>query len=493
MAIPKVVLSLVEGALGIPPEQTDNVLIVFGYSSTGTVGQIYDFDQASPSTVKSQIGVGRGPQLVATLLATPNHGPVKFVPLAFTAGTNSAVSSSGSGTPPVITLTGTPHDDFNLRVEVVQTGTLGVWTLRYSLDYSSKFPSQATWSAEIVSAATVALPDTGITLNIAAGTAAADNVWTATCTAPTHSNTQITDGIDLVIAAGTDFGWGWVTAANGGASDAARMSALAATFAAVSARIDLLEAAYKYVGFTLEAPSPFDPTTSAGLTTWRSAFASAVAALAHKRMMIAAGYCRRAADMTIAGFGIPRRPIWTVAERLSSMSISTHLGEVKSGPSRSVVSLEHDEEATGGLDSLRLTTMRTIAGRQGFYVTRGNQFATVGSDYSATPRLRVINTASKTLRNAALFYLNSKIIVDSATGRIREDEAMAIDSDLSSQLDAVLVQPQHASSVAARVSRTDAILSTSTLNVEGAVQPVGYGEQIPISLGFTKTTAAAAA
>lgn len=492
MAIPKVVLTLVEGALGIPPEQTDNVLIVFGYSSIGTVGLIYDFDQASPSTVKAQIGVGRGPQLVATLLATPNHGPVKFVPLAFTAGTNSAVSSSGTA-PPVITITGTPHDDHSLRVEPIQTGALGVWTLRYSLDYDPKYPSQATWSAEIVSAATVVLPDTGITLTIAAGTASANNVWTATCTAPTHSNTQITDGIDLVIAAGTDFGWGWVTAANGGVSDAARMTALAATFAAVSARVDLLETAYKYVGFTLEAPSPFDPTTSGGLTTWRSAFASAIAALSHKRMMIAAGYCRRAADMTITGNAIPRRPIWTVAERLSAMPISTHLGEVKSGAARSVVSLEHDEEATGGLDALRLTTMRTIAGRQGFYVTRGSQFAAAGSDYSATPRLRVINTASKGLRNGALFYLNSKIIVDSSTGRIREDEAMAIDSDLTSQLDALLVQPQHASSVAARVSRTDAILSTSTLNVEGAVQPVGYGEQIPISLGFTKSTSAAAA
>jgi hypothetical protein len=493
MAIPKVSITLVEGALGIPPEQTDSKVIVFGYSSIGVTNQLYDFDQASPSSAKAILGVGRLPQLVASLLATPNHGPVIAVPIASSVGANTAVTESGT-TPPDITLTGTPHDDFYGRVEILTGGSLGTATFRYSLDYNAAKPSQATWSQEITTAATYLMPDTGVTLNFAAGTYNIDNRYTWTSTAPTHSNTNVTDGIDAVIANGVDFGWGYVSAAMAGATDADRVTALASLFSAVGVRVDSLEAAYKFVGFTLEAPSPVDPTTAGGLTTWRGALVSGMAASSHKRLMVAAGYSRKAADMTIAGYSLPRRPAgWSVLERISRSTISEHLGDVSStaGILRGIVSIEHDEETTGGLDGSRFTTLRTLAGRQGFYVTRGHQFATTGSDYSATPRLRVINTASKVLRNAALSYLNSKVVVDTATGRIREDEALAIDADLTFSLNAALVQPTHASSAAAKVSRTNDILATGTLSVEGAVQPVGYAETIPISLGFTRSTTSA--
>lgn len=494
MAIPKVTVSLVEGALGIPPEQTDNKMVVMGYCTLGTTNALYDFDQASPSTVKATLGTGRLAQLVASLLATPNHGPIVAVPLASTAGVLSAVTSAGT-TPPTVTLTGNSTDDFTLRVEILTAGARGVATFRYSLDYNTASTAAATWSGEITTAATYVIPDSGITLNFATGTDyAVDNRYSATGTAPTHSNTNVTDGIDAVIANGVDFGWMYIAAACGGVTDANRVTALASLFTVVSAKVDALETAYKFIGCTLEAPSPV-ATDAAGLTTWRGALTSGMAASSHKRMQVAAGYVRRAADMTIVGYSLPRRPAgWSVCERISAAPISEHLGNILNGKLRGIVSIEHDEETTGGLDSdaARFTTLRTVAGRQGFFVCRGRQFASTGSDYSMTPRLRVINTASKTLRNGALNYLNSSVLVDSSTGKIREDEALAIDADLTSQLNAVLVQPAHASSAAARVSRTDLILSTSTLNVEGAIQPVGYAETIPLSLGFTRTTSAAA-
>lgn len=88
----------------------------------------------------------------------------------------SAVTPAGT-TPPTITLTGTQLYEINLRVEALTSGALATWTGRFSVD------GGVTWNA-FTSAATVSVidavnGDSGIVLNIAAGNASTDNVWTA--------------------------------------------------------------------------------------------------------------------------------------------------------------------------------------------------------------------------------------------------------------------------------------------------------------------------
>ncbi len=178
---------------------------------------------------------------------------------------------------------------------------------------------------------------------------------------------------------------------------------------------------------------------------------------------------------------------WPVLARISTAPISEHLGRIKTGALRAVTSIEWNEETIGGLDSdtLRFTTLRTHAGRPGFFITRGRQFAAPGSDYSSTQNLRVINNAAKTGRNALLNYLNDDFQVDATTGFILEDDAKTIDIDLTSQLKASLAG--HASAVAGRIGRNDDILRTSTITGEFVVQPKGYGEHISFTLGFTRS------
>lgn len=82
-------------------------------------------------------------------------------------------------TPPALTLSGiqTLFSPIGLRVEctsIAGGAARGLWALRYSLD------SGGTWLASgVTSAATIALGGaaTGLTLNIAAGNAATNNVW----------------------------------------------------------------------------------------------------------------------------------------------------------------------------------------------------------------------------------------------------------------------------------------------------------------------------
>lgn len=95
-----------------------------------------------------------------------------------------AVTESGT-TPPDITLSGTPLGEFDLVIECVVGGALATWTLRFSTDGGN------TWSATMASAASLPLIDTaidsivgvngatGLTATIAAGTANADNSYTA--------------------------------------------------------------------------------------------------------------------------------------------------------------------------------------------------------------------------------------------------------------------------------------------------------------------------
>ena len=108
--------------------------------------------------------------------------------LPLTSSTMGAVTSAGT-TPPVATLTGTPLDAFNLRIEVVSGTAHETATIRFSTD------GGGTWSAALTTLAAtepLLLTDTatdslvgvngatGISVAFAAGTFHSTNVWTAT-------------------------------------------------------------------------------------------------------------------------------------------------------------------------------------------------------------------------------------------------------------------------------------------------------------------------
>ena len=85
------------------------------------------------------------------------------------------VTSSGT-TPPVITLTGTPAASYFFVIKCTTLGARGTWVLKWSSD------GGATYTTGVLSAATVVLGATGITANIAVGTAAVNNTWDALST-----------------------------------------------------------------------------------------------------------------------------------------------------------------------------------------------------------------------------------------------------------------------------------------------------------------------
>ena len=159
----------------------------------------------------------------------------------------------------------------------------------------------------------------------------------------------------------------------------------------------------------------------------------------------------------------------------------------------------HPRGLANGSAGQRYLTCRTWAGLNGFYAASDPTFASVGSDYSLVVRLRVVNRGAKVLRNGLLRYVDDTILADSTTGKILETEAQHIDEDITQQLVDALQNSKsrsgkpHVSSVSARVNRTDAILTTSTLTGTAAIQPAGYATAISFTIGFTGATVAAAA
>lgn len=95
--------------------------------------------------------------------------------------TLSAVTPSGT-TPPAVTITGTPLAAVSqVQVDILVGGLRGTATFRYSID------GGATFSGSNPTAATFAIPNSGLTINFPTGTYNADNLYTATSSNPARS------------------------------------------------------------------------------------------------------------------------------------------------------------------------------------------------------------------------------------------------------------------------------------------------------------------
>src|SRR5690606_24080909 len=101
--------------------------------------------------------------------------------------------------------------------------------------------------------------------------------------------------------------------------------------------------------------------------------------------------------------------------------------------------LYHDEFAQPGLDAMRATVLRTWSSPQGVYVNRPRIFSADGSDFYLVPHRRVMNLAYRTLLAYFVRRLNKPVRVNTTTGKIREEEALEIETGADAVLRAALM------------------------------------------------------
>ena len=162
MTLPGLEITRADGNLGLPRGGGEKLLVV-GYASGATVGELSTFSQ--PSNAVDELVSGMGLTALAHILDIAG-GTVDFMASAASvAAANSAVSSSAA-TGPAITVAGTAKNLYDAKVRIRKTGAIGVGRFDYSLDGSETFGAVRTI------AATVVLPDSGLTLTFPAVSAA---------------------------------------------------------------------------------------------------------------------------------------------------------------------------------------------------------------------------------------------------------------------------------------------------------------------------------
>ena len=194
--LPDVTVEIEDGTQGLVNTSAQGAHVVFGTAAEGVPNRLYSY--SSISALVAAHKAGPGVEACAHSLAVAG-GPIYFVPLAQTSpGSPGAVTQTGSGptitapatsavissgtSPPVVTLSGTPTRFVDLKIAIVVGGPRGTATCKVSIDGGTTF------SATQVTAATVSIPGTGLTINFPTGTDyATDNVYRAVTSVPNDS------------------------------------------------------------------------------------------------------------------------------------------------------------------------------------------------------------------------------------------------------------------------------------------------------------------
>jgi hypothetical protein len=548
--LPDVTVSIADGAQGLVDSSPEQVHAVIGTCSKGTANTLYSF--ASIPALVAALGVGPAVEAAAHSLAV-SGGPVYVVRVSeTTAGIPGSVTQAGSGptvtapaltpvtaagtSPPTVTLSGTvtryidlvveitlggargtatfqysldggatysadiataatylmgdtgvtlnfatgtdydtdnvytaksciPNDAYEVEVEIVAGGALGTATFRYSLDALN--PDGPTWSETFTTPTSglYTLGDSGVTLTLAAGTYVADTTYSLACTAPAFTTTTMGTAFAALTADPRE--WGCVHVV-GQASSAANSKLFAAALDV------LLEAAGNNFRFTMGLIEAFDDTDG-NLISAFSSFSS-------KRVGVAAGFAR--ITSVISGRFPKRSAAMPIAARFSKVGIGTDLARVADGSLPGVVYLHRDEQVTPALDAARFSTLRTIIGRQGPYITNARLMAPSGSDFLFVQFRRVMDRGCQVGRNALLEFLNDGVRVN-ANGTIYELDARGIEAYVESALNAALTQPGHVTSVGCVIDRTNNVQSTQQINAQVRIRPLGYAKDITLDIGFT--------
>lgn len=473
--LPDVTLTIKDPSLGILPDDTTADSAKIGVTSTGVANLIYSYAGASTQTLIDEQGTGPAVEATAHHLTKSGGKTVYLVPVTSSvAGTNSAITHTGGG--PVVTIAGAPKDDYQASLVVVIGGALGAGTFKVSLDGGDNYSAEIT----IPSGGTYLIPGTGVTVTFPAGTYVAGDTYAWTSTAPSFSVSDMSAALDVLLADQTK-AWGFVHIVGAGV-DATAALAMAT---ALGSKMDTAFALGRPAFALLELPA----VDKALLTTGLAGFA-------HPRVAVVGGYEELVSDISARVYKRPAA--WPVAARIAKVPISVDpsrnasdsdlealAGVVTLVPRGAVAaSGYHDEGATPGFDGARIISLRTILGRQGFYITNPNLMAASGSDFKWIMYRRVMDRACSITRTGMLAYLNKGLRTNPTTGFILELDAQGIENNLKAQLSAALVQAGHASAVSVVVNRADNLLTSPTLRVKVRITPKGYAKQVEVEMGF---------
>ncbi len=216
--------------------------------------------------------------------------------------------------------------------------------------------------------------------------------------------------------------------------------------------------------------------------------------------------CADEDDMVSIFRGIAQaRPVaLAVASRSMAVDVGVEPAEVGLGPLTGVTiadargnSKHHNETKFPGLDDLRATTLRTVAGEEGVYITNTNLLSPSGSDYVFLPHARTMNLAASITWQVLTRQLSRGVTKDPKAGPlgqryIADHAAILLEALVQTAIDPAL--KGKVDDMKFRISRTDDISSNAGAKLTCTLESVSlaYIKEFVVNVRFVKQIAAAA-
>lgn len=412
--------------------------------------------------------------------------------------TPTGVNQPGTGTSD-ITVTGTPNDDYYVKLLIVNGGTVSTTgiTFRLSLDAGRNYgPILA-----LGTATTYVITNTGITLNFAAGTFVAGDTATFSTVAPAPDSASIIACLTALMATPYAItGWGSMHI----------VGVFSASLAAsIQTKLDSMATNFTYTRCIEAARDASPPAIWGGTaedeTTWMTAVELDYSATQAKRVCANAGYYNMpsAFPNPVAGSPSYRRPLsFALAARQVTIPPQRHAGRVSDGSLTQIVVspttdpvdgfIYHDERITPGFDGARFCSARTRVGLPGFYIVNPNLMSALGSVFTMLPFGNVMDIACAIVHQVGQQQINSDIRLN-ANGTIYENEALAIENVMLGNIREQMISTSEISGATVTVDRTNNVLATSIVKISVVIEARGYILEEDITIGFQSPFAAGAA
>lgn len=427
----------------------------------------------------------------------PNLGIIA----TFAVQTQGAVTQVGGG--PVVTLTGTPADSYSVIITITTGGAVATAVFKYSLD------GGVTETTLVTTAATVALGASGLTANFAAGTYVIASTYSSSTVGYVAGEEYFVDAqcaawnasdlAECFAALAGTVPWRFITPITTKANGDATAHALLVT--ALQAQLNTLANSSKYRRGMIAGEHAGVPASDAADSTNAAAVITAQASVSAKRVLVAYGSVRRASAKPFSGWSSPvTHSVDCFAARAVGSLVSTDLKRVKSGALDAVSKIFHDEyRLPTGLDTAKVSSVRTWEGRTGFYITQGRLKSDAGSDFKLWPHGILMDIACETAHEAHIEFVGRGFRL-TGTGTMDDRDASPWEQEVSVKLQSRLLGERNAEGFSGHVTeffyaidRTNNVSSSGIILYTVGIRPLGYADFIKGQLGFAVALPALAA
>ena len=424
-----ITFNIQDNGLGSSVPGGGGTLVVVGQASSGA--QWKPVLTSSPATNAAIFNVGPMPQLASNIVTATGNSVICINPGTASAGTNTSVQSTvPGGSSSVVTVTGTPLDTYYPRVTVLTGGTIGTAgiVLAVSLD-----ASRTTLVTTLLNTATTyVIPNTGLTVNFAAGTLVAGDYFSWVSTEPLISQAGIQSALASLLTVAFPFETVIIPGGTSAASGAGCAGFVPGDVTAIDGYMTTLFNNKRPARALIQVrDAVWGGASTETEVAWLNYLETAFVSSSSLRVGACAGHYNTISAVDQSQYR--RSLLWAAAVRDSAVAIQVDLGRVSDGslagitlPTSPDGYIYHDESANPGLDASRFTSAWSIVGLPGLYIKNPNLMAPVGSDFTLLQHGQVIDAATFAAYYFFVKRLSSSVRVNATTGFILAQDAQTL-------------------------------------------------------------------